>query len=59
MQTWNNLFKGPLLVAVILINVIVVKRAFTSDAKWYYMLIISLPLAIVAIIDYRRGRLHR
>jgi hypothetical protein len=59
MQTWNNLFKGPLLVAVILINVIIVKRAFTADVKWYYMLIISLPLAIVAIIDYRRSRLHR
>ena len=38
--------RGLILSMVILINVIIIKNGFMISAKWYYLLIVSLPLLI-------------
>lgn len=43
---------GAILSIGILINVIIIKTAFLNSPKWYYLLLVSVPLLI--LLRYRR-----
>lgn len=55
MQKQTNISKGLALVIIALLNVIFVRAAFTSDARWYYCLTLSLPLLILVGFAVRRS----
>ena len=40
----------------VLINVIVIRQAYTGSGKWYYVLILTLPLLILAITNTRQRK---
>jgi hypothetical protein len=44
-----------LLVIAALINVIIIKAGFTSGPKWYYLLLISIPLLVLIGFAGRRS----
>jgi len=46
--------RGMLLVMGALINVIVIKAGFTLNPKWYYLLLISIPLGVLIGFAGRR-----
>ena len=39
--------RGTILSIGILINVLIIRTAFTAGPKWYYLLLLSLPLMVV------------
>jgi hypothetical protein len=43
---------GIFLLLLVLINAVALKQGFTGDSKWYFILILTLPLLIVAIKDF-------
>jgi len=44
--------RGTILSIGILINVIIIRTAFMNSPKWYYLLLITLPLLV--LLSYRR-----
>ena len=42
---------GMIVLFVVLLNAAILKAAFTGNANWYWALIVSLPLLIIAIKD--------
>jgi hypothetical protein len=46
--------RGFLISLLAIVNVIVIKVGFTVHPKWYYLLLISLPL--LALIGFAGGR---
>lgn len=47
--------RGMLLVIGALINVIIIRAGFTSGPKWYYLLLISIPLLVLIGFAGRRS----
>ncbi|HEY6975564.1 MAG TPA: hypothetical protein VH396_04705 [Chitinophagaceae bacterium] len=45
---------GMILLILVLINVIILKTAYLVSENWYWCLIVSLPLLLVAIYDVRQ-----
>jgi len=46
--------RGLLFSLLAIVNVIVIKVGFTVNPKWYYLLLISLPL--LGLIGFTSGR---
>jgi hypothetical protein len=46
--------RGSILLIVALINVVIIKNGFTISAKWYYLLIVSVPLLITLALQLRQ-----
>ncbi len=44
--------RGAILSIGILINVIIIRTAFMNSPKWYYLLLITLP--VLVLLSYRR-----
>jgi len=53
-RRYKETFYGLPLSMVALINVIIIKNGFTISAKWYYLLIVSLPLLIGLALQLRQ-----
>lgn len=47
---------GIIILLLVLINVIVIKEAFTGNGKWYLSLVITLPLLLLAIANIRQKK---
>lgn len=43
--------------AMVLCNAIVLKNAYLIHEKWYWMLLVTVPVMIYALIDLYRSRL--
>ncbi|MEP7257112.1 MAG: hypothetical protein ABI687_01965 [Flavitalea sp.] len=42
---------GMMLFFLVLINVILIETGYTKDEKWYWLLLISLPLLVWSILN--------
>jgi hypothetical protein len=51
----NASIKGFLVFILALINVIVIKVGFTDNPKWYYLLLITIPLLVLIGLAGRRS----
>jgi len=47
--------RGLLISIMALVNVIVIKAGFTVNPKWYYLLLISMPLLVLIGFAGRRS----
>ena len=47
---------GITLLLMLLINTVILRHAYTSNTDWYWVLIITLPLLIIAIIDTQQKK---
>lgn len=47
---------GIIILLIVLINLIVIRQGFTGNGSWYYALIITLPLLMLAIANRRQRR---
>jgi hypothetical protein len=52
----NVSVSAAILVLVVVANVLVIKAAFVHDNKWYWLMIITLPLLAAVINNLRRER---
>jgi hypothetical protein len=43
---------GIFLLLLVLINAVALNQGFTGNSKWYFILILTMPLLIVAIKDF-------
>ncbi|HEY1021686.1 MAG TPA: hypothetical protein VGE06_05210 [Flavisolibacter sp.] len=48
---------GVMAMAMVLCNVVVLKNAYLIHAKWYWMLLVTVPVMVFALIDFYRSRL--
>lgn len=42
---------GSIIVFLVLLNVIVVRQGYTTDEKWYWILAVTLPFLLLAILN--------
>jgi hypothetical protein len=49
MRNHKQVFSGIILLILTLINVVIVKTAYTVNEKWYWALLIFIPLLLIAI----------
>jgi glutamate synthase domain-containing protein 2 len=42
---------GLIILFLVLLNVIFIKTGFTNDGKWYWFLIVTIPLLLLAIVN--------
>lgn len=45
----HNSLSGIILLVLVLINAVVLRTAYTVNEKWYWALLVSLPLLVIAI----------
>ncbi|MEP6465105.1 MAG: FMN-binding glutamate synthase family protein [Parafilimonas sp.] len=50
----NFSVSGSIILLLVFINVIIIRSAFVNNANWYWFLIVSAPLLLVAIINVRQ-----
>src|SRR6476620_8924356 len=43
--------RNMILIILVLLNAVILSKGFTTNEKWYWLLIISLPLLLIAIRD--------
>ncbi|HTM94008.1 MAG TPA: FMN-binding glutamate synthase family protein [Flavisolibacter sp.] len=48
--------RGMIVFAVILLNTIILRNAFAASSTWYWGLLISVPLLVIAVIDITQRR---
>jgi glutamate synthase domain-containing protein 2 len=48
--------RGMIVFAVILLNAIILRKAFTASSTWYWGLLFSVPLLVIAVIDITQRR---
>ncbi|MBO9681132.1 MAG: FMN-binding glutamate synthase family protein [Flavisolibacter sp.] len=48
--------RGMIVFAVILLNAIILRKAFTAGSTWYWGLLVSAPLLAIAVIDITQRR---
>ena len=48
---------GAMAVAMVLCNAVVLKNAYLIHEKWYWMLLLTVPVMVYALIDFYRSRL--
>lgn len=48
--------RGMILFSLILLNALILQAAFTGNEKWYWALLITLPMAIIALRDIRQKK---
>jgi|GEM_PF-1899532 len=49
---------GIIILLLVLINVITIMEAYTGNEKWYWVLVLTLPLLLLAIINVRRRKVE-
>ena len=47
---------GMIILLIVLINVIVLRQAYTGSERWYLVLILTLPLLVLAITNIRQRK---
>lgn len=47
-------FGGTILMFIVLVNALIAKHAFTVNAEWYWALLVTLPLLILAFFSGRQ-----
>ena len=47
---------GMILVIVLLINDVIVEHAYTSNGRWYPLLLITVPFLLIAFYNLRRRK---
>ena len=45
-----------IILLLVLINIIAIKEGYTGNEKWYWALILTLPLLLLSIADARRKK---
>ena len=45
-----------IILILVLLNVIVIEEGYTGNGSWYYALILTLPLLILAILNQKVNR---
>lgn len=48
--------KGILILMIVLINAIALEQGYTGNQKWYFVLIVTVPLLILALLDADKGK---
>src|SRR6476620_11802739 len=43
--------RNMILIILVLLNAVILSKGFTTNEKWYWLLIISLPLLLIAVRD--------
>ena len=49
---------GIIILLLVLINVITIMEAYTGNEKWYWVLVLTLPLLLLAIINVRQRKVE-
>lgn len=52
----NSSAAGMMLLFFIMVNVAILEHAFTVNEEWYWALIFTVPLFIVAAINHKKGK---
>jgi len=47
---------GIVIVLFVLLNIAVLKEAYISNVKWYWALLVTLPLLLLAIFNARQKK---
>jgi hypothetical protein len=47
---------GAMAMAMVLCNAVVLKNAYLVHEKWYWMLLVTVPVMVYALIDFYRSR---
>ncbi|MBB1285754.1 hypothetical protein HRH25_15325 [Flavisolibacter sp. BT320] len=47
---------GAMAMAMVLCNAVVLKNAYLIHEKWYWMLLVTVPVMVYALIDFYRSR---
>ena len=47
---------GAMAMAMVLCNAVVLKNAYLIHEKWYWMLLVTIPVMVYALIDFYRCR---
>ena len=46
--------RGSIILFLVLLNAISIRAGYSENEKWYWVLIITLPLLLLAILKYWR-----
>lgn len=52
----KNAASGNLLLLTVLLNAVVLKQGYLSDADWYLLLALTIPALLASILYYKRKR---
>ncbi|HJS54447.1 MAG TPA: hypothetical protein VJ765_07890, partial [Chitinophagaceae bacterium] len=47
---------GMIVMLIVLMNAVVVRKAYTSNGGWYFVLIVTLSLLVLAVANIRQGK---
>lgn len=47
---------GIVVLLLILLNVVIMKEAYTTNANWYWALVITLPLLLLVILRLKQAK---
>lgn len=47
---------GIILLFIVLLNVVIVQHAFTNNTAWYWALLFTLPLLILAVYGMKQKK---
>ena len=47
---------GIILLLIVFMNILVIKVGYMTQANWYWALVITLPLLILAIVNIRQDK---
>lgn len=45
---------GSLILCIVILNVVIVKHAFVSQADWYALLVLTVPALLASILILKR-----
>jgi hypothetical protein len=45
---------GIVMLLAVLLNTVVLEQGYVSNSKWYYLLVITLPLLLITAMRLRR-----
>jgi hypothetical protein len=45
---------GIIILLLVLANVVAIREGYTANEKWYWALVLSLPLLLLAIVNIRQ-----
>ena len=47
---------GMIVLLLVILNVLILKVAFIKNEDWYWALVITLPMLLIAILDVRKRK---
>ena len=48
--------RGMIVLLLVILNVLILKVAFIKNEDWYWALVITLPMLLMAILDVRKRK---